>query len=213
MYMPTAFSASEQSQIDAHVDRHRLATVVMVVASRPHIDHIPFLRMDSVTAGGTLIAHVSKANPTWKHIDSGSDATLVFTGASAYVSPSLYPTKKKTHEVVPTWNYASVHLHGRIFCLHERDAKYRIVDALTQAMETERPEPWSITDAPGDYLEKMLMGIVGLKFVISSVDAKFKASQNRLLEDREGVIEGLAQSPQTQEAAAIAAAALRKEPS
>ena len=66
--------------------------------------------------GGVLVAHVSKSNPTWRLAEGGVEAALVFTGASAYVSPSLYPSKQVTHEVVPTWNYVAVHLRGRLAC-------------------------------------------------------------------------------------------------
>jgi len=208
MYQPAVFAETNTETIAAFVDAHPLATLVLVVEGRAHIDHLPFARRGVLAADGQLIAHVSRSNPTWKLIADGIDAVLVFSGASAYVSPSLYPSKQITHEVVPTWNYASVHLRGRLTLAQGRDDKHGIVDQLTRMMESRRVEPWAVSDAPAAYIEKLLEGIVGLHFETHGIEAKFKASQNRLLEDRKGVISGLAADPATAEAAAVVASRL-----
>lgn len=205
MYVPAVFAESDQTSIDGLIDRHPLATLVFVSGGSAHVDHLPFVRLGMAKAGGELVAHVSTSNPTWKLVAEGIDAVLAFTGASAYVSPSLYPTKKITHEVVPTWNYASVHLRGRLRCSHDRDAKHRIVETLTRTMESPRTEPWAMSDAPAAYIEKMLAGVVALEFVVTDVTAKFKASQNRSAEDRRGVVAGLGAESATQEASRLAA--------
>ena len=214
MYQPAVFAETDPATIAGFVDAHPLATLVLLADGRPHIDHVPFLRSTAppgahLARGSVLVAHVSKSNPTWRLAEGSTEATLVFTGASAYVSPSLYPSKRTTHEVVPTWNYAAVHLRGRLSCSQDRDEKHRVVDALTRAMEAPRPEPWAVADAPAPYIEKMLAGIVALRFEVESVEAKFKASQNRLPEDRQGVIGGLAADPATAEAARLAASRIR----
>lgn len=210
MYVPAVFAESDAVTVGAFVDAHPLATLVLMADGRPHLDHVPFLRSAAAPGGGlargsVLVAHVSKSNPTWRLAEGGVDAALVFTGASAYVSPSLYPSKQVTHEVVPTWNYVAVHLRGRLACSHDRDEKHRVVEALTRAMEAPRPQPWAVSDAPAPYIEKMLAGIVALRFEAASVEAKFKASQNRTPADRQGVIAGLGGDPATAEAAAFAA--------
>ena len=210
MYVPALFAESDPVAIGQFVDAHPLATLVLMADGRPHLDHVPFLRSaavpgDRLERGGVLVAHVSKSNPTWRLAEGGVEAALVFTGASAYVSPSLYPSKQVTHEVVPTWNYVAVHLRGRLACSHDRDEKHRVVEALTRAMEAPRPQPWAVSEAPAAYIEKMLAGIVALRFELESVEAKRKASQNRTPADREGVIAGLGGDPATAEAAAYAA--------
>jgi transcriptional regulator len=121
------------------------------------------------------------------------------------VSPSFYPSKARTHEVVPTWNYVAVHVRGTLACTHDRDTKRQLVDRLTRHMESQRREPWAVSDAPADYIEKMLQGLVGLTLTISEVVAKTKASQNRTAEDRAGVVAGLSADPASTEAAAWAA--------
>jgi transcriptional regulator len=205
MYVPALFAETDPSAITSLLDRHPLATLVLVKDGVAQADHIPFVRLGGVAVGEQLVAHVSKSNDTWRLIGAGCEALLVFAGGSAYISPSLYPSKKTTHEVVPTWNYASVHLRGRMTCSHDSGEKRGIVEQLTRKMESARSEPWAVSDAPAAYIDRMLAGIVALRFEIESMTAKFKASQNRTTEDREGVIAGLAKDPATQEGAQLAA--------
>ncbi|MEY2625720.1 MAG: hypothetical protein RL412_1495 [Pseudomonadota bacterium] len=203
MYIPSLFKESDTATIERFVDEHPLATVVLVTDGQPHVDHIPFMRISGLSPGGVLITHVAKANNTWKLIDQTPSAMLVFTGASAYVSPSFYPSKPITHEVVPTWNYVGVHLKGKLSYSHDHDEKKRTVDHLTRKMEATRAEPWSIDDAPASYIAAMLSGVVALSFQIETIEAKFKASQNKTRKDRQGVIDGLESNSLTAEAAAI----------
>lgn len=210
MYVPAAFAETDLDTLGAFVDAHPLASLALVVDGQAHMDHLPFMRTAPLTAGCRLIAHVAQGNPTWRHVGEGVGAVLAFTGASAYVSPSWYPSKKTTHQVVPTWNYASIHLRGRLRCLHDATSKRNVVDQLTRHMESTRSEPWSIDDAPTAYIEKMLNGIVGLQFDVDSIEAKFKASQNRSNEDRHGVVAGLSTDHASNEAATLAAATLAK---
>jgi len=140
-------------------------------------DHIPFVRLAGVATGERLVAHVSKLNDTWRSIGAGCEALLVFAGGSAYISPSLYPSKKTTHEVVPTWNYASVHLRGHITCSHDSAEKRHIVEQLTRKMESGRSEPWAVSDAPAAYIDRMLAGIVALRFDIEAMKKAYQGNQ------------------------------------
>jgi len=204
MYLPSVFLETDIGTVGAFVDKHPLATVALVANGRPHIDHIPFIRLSDLNPGACLVAHVAKGNDTWRLTAENPAALLVFSGASAYVSPSFYPSKSVSHEVVPTWNYVSVHITGTIRVSHDESEKRQIVDQLTRRMESDRPEPWSIDDAPPPYIEKMLSGIVALFFTIEKVDAKFKASQNKSRDDVSGVVDGLLSNSLTSEAGKIA---------
>jgi transcriptional regulator len=203
MYIPGPFAEHDAARIAAFVAAHPLATLVSIEDGRPVVDHLPVLCADRLAPGGTLIAHTSKSNPTWRLGERGAEAVVAFTGASAYVSPSFYPSKARTHEVVPTWNYVAVHVRGTLACTHDRDTKLQLVDRLTRHMEAQRQKPWAVSDAPADYIEKMLQGLVGLTLTISEVVAKTKASQNRTAEDRRGVAEGLAAEDGAREAADV----------
>jgi len=209
MYIPTQFAESDTAQIAAFVGAHPLATLAGIEDGQPVIDHLPVICADRLAPGGTLIAHTAKANPTWRLGERGTEVVVAFTGASAYISPSYYPSKHETHQVVPTWNYRAVHVRGTLACTHDRNAKLQIVERLTRHLESQRREPWAVSDAPSDYIEKMLQGIVGLTLTISEVVAKTKASQNRTPADQRGALAGLHTDPTAAEAAELIAQRLK----
>ena len=111
----------------------------------------------------------------------------IFTGADRYVSPTWYPSKKEHGKAVPTWNYATVHLKGTIRFIEEAPWLREFVTELTEVHEQGRPNRWHVSDAPPDYMDAMLRAIVGFEIQVSSIQGKFKGSQNRVLGDREGV--------------------------
>jgi transcriptional regulator len=200
MYLPSVFAEQDAAFVADFVDRHPLATVVISGNDGLVIDHIPFIRDGELAMGRRLVAHAAKANSLWRTLDTGAPAVLVFSGAGAYVSPSFYPSKQATHEVVPTWNYVAIHIHGRLTCTRDDAETRAIVDRLTNKMEAARADPWKTSDAPTRYIDQMLQGVVGLVFEIEAIVAKTKASQNRLPGDRAGVIAGLTSSEETSEA-------------
>jgi transcriptional regulator len=117
---------------------------------------------------------------------------VVFQGAEAYVTPSWYPSKAETERVTPTWNYEMVQVRGIPTLRPERDWLAAHVAALTAAQESRRPAPWAPSDAPADYIDSMLRGIVGLEIEITEIRGKWKMSQNRLAQDADGAARGLA---------------------
>jgi transcriptional regulator len=141
--------------------------------------------------GGTVLAHMARANPHWREIGDGSPALLVAAGPQAYVSPSWYAAKAEHGRVVPTWNYTTVHLTGRVRVHDDVEWLRAMVTALTEAHESDREHPWAVTDAPSPYVEGQLRGIVGIELTVERVEAKAKLSQNRSDADRAGVVAGL----------------------
>lgn len=140
---------------------------------------------------------MAKANPQWKSIDSGSQGLAIIRGPQAYISPSNYEGKLTDHKVVPTWNYQSVHLSGLVEVSEDVELLRGIVSQLTDSHEAKRETPWSVLDAEPKYLEAQLHGIVAVTLHVTKVEAKYKLSQNRSVEDRERVITDLANSPYT----------------
>ena len=138
-----------------------------------------------------LVGHLARANAHWRRIVEGSPALAIVTGPDTYVSPSWYATKAEHGRVVPTWNYSVVHLRGAVTVHDEPEWVRGLVTRLTDHHEQPRAEPWAVTDAPADYVEKNLRPIVGVEVVVGSVEAKAKLSQNRSDEDRASVAAGL----------------------
>ena len=154
-------------------------------------NHIPVETLSDPAPLGTIRGHIAKANPLWKEYREGSEALLVFQGPQAYISPSFYPSKKVTGEVVPTWDYAVVHARGAL--KFEQDAAWMraLVSRLTEGHEQSRQQPWKMEDAPPPYIERMLSMIVGFELCIAKLTGKFKLSQNHTRANRGGVVQGL----------------------
>jgi transcriptional regulator len=150
-----------------------------------------------------LRAHVARANPVWKQARGDMNSLVVFQGAQAYISPSWYPSKAITHQEVPTWNYCMVQAQGR---LQVRDDAAWVLDLITRLSETHeknQAQPWSVNDAPKDYIDKMLTAVVGIEIVVTSLTGKWKVSQNKKEIDRQGVVTAL-QGFESEQARAMA---------
>ena len=165
-------------------------------------------------APGILAMHVARANPHWREIGEGLDALAVFQDADAYVTPSWYASKQETGKVVPTWNYASVHVWGRARVRDDKDWIAQQIAELTMAHEASRERPWAVSDAPADYIDSMIRAIIGIEIEITRIEGKSKMSQNRTPADREGVIAGLRAetAPGASRVADMTAAALHSQP-
>jgi transcriptional regulator len=120
---------------------------------------------------------------------------LIFQGPDAYISPSFYAAKAEHGKVVPTWNYLAVHVYGHAEVFTDAERLLQIVSGLTDKHESRRAQPWAVSDAPADYIEKMLGAIVGFAIPIERLEGKRKLNQNRSAEDIAGVAKGLAASP------------------
>jgi transcriptional regulator len=167
-------------------------------------NHIPFYLDRSHGAYGRLIGHVSRANPVWRQLAQGAPSVVMFMGPQAYISAAWYPGKTSHGKVVPTWNYVTVHAHGQARAVQDADWLLDMLTHLTDAQERDRPTPWKVTDAPGDYVRSMLQGIVGIELPIDRLEGRLKASQDEDRHDREGTVAGLLAQPDAQ-AHAVAA--------
>ena len=189
MYLPEMFRLDDELALDV-VARAGLATVVVSTGSGFEATPIPWMLRRSPDST-LLVGHISKANPLARTLSGSVDAIVIVDGPDGYVSPSWYPSKAESGEVVPTWNYVSVHLHGRLSLVDDAGWLREMVESLTVRYESERDQPWSVDDAPADYIDRMLRGIVGVEFLVERVEGKAKLSQNRSEADRAGVIVGL----------------------
>ena len=139
---------------------------------------------------GALLGHVARNNRQWQ-VPAIGEAMVIAAGPDAYISPAWYATKREHGRVVPTWNYITAHVHGRLV-IHDDPAWVEAnVRRLTAQHERTRAEPWSVDDAPRPYVEGQLKAIVGVEIVISNVEGKWKLSQNRSVADMAGAIDGL----------------------
>jgi transcriptional regulator len=104
-----------------------------------------------------------------------------------------------------------VHAYGRPEVKEDAVWLRRHVGELTAQQEKAEVRPWEVSDAPERYIEVMLRGIIGFRFVITRLEGKWKMSQNREMPDRAGVVEGLGRR-QAGDDAEIAAHVARATP-
>jgi transcriptional regulator len=184
------------------------ATLVTVGPEGFRTSILPMLFYPDETEGGMLRGHLARGNPHWREITPETEALAIFNGPDAYISPAWYEEKRLTGKVVPTWNYTTVAVHGRITLRPEPEWLLAHVRRLVDRHEGGRPVPWSIDDAPDGYVETQVRAIVGLEFRISRIEAKRKLSQNRSAADVEGVIEALSDGSPLEQ---VLAADMRKQ--
>jgi transcriptional regulator len=196
MYLPKHFEQQDAAAMAQLLQLHPLATVAWQAGDGLTAEHLPLLwdRGAGNGAHGTLRGHVARANPVWREA-AGAEMLAVFQGPQAYVSPSWYPSKAETAKVVPTWNYAVVHLQGRLRITEDSAWLRALVERLTDTHEARRAQRWQVSDAPADYIEQMLRAIVGIEIEVTRLQGKWKVSQNRTASDRAGVAAGLGAQP------------------
>jgi transcriptional regulator len=194
MYIPRHFKDDDQASLFRQIEGTRLATLVTFDETGLVASHVPLLLDPTQGPNGTLTGHLAKANPQCQALASGAEVLLIFQGADAYISPSFYAAKAEHGKVVPTWNYLAVHAYGRPQVFTDPEQLLAIVTGLTDKHESARAEPWAVSDAPADYIQSMLKGIVGFAIPIERLEGKRKLNQNRSAEDIAGVSKGLAES-------------------
>ncbi len=210
MYLPGHFRVEDRARIVDVMRRFPLALLTTAGPAGLLANPVPMLFDEEPDV---LRAHVARANPVWRDIEAGAVCLAVFQGTNHYVSPGWYPSKADTHKVVPTWNYAVVQARGSVRTIHDADWLHALVGRLTGIHEAGRQTPWSVSDAPADFIDEQLKAIVGLEMTIESLEGKFKMSQNRSAKDRDGVAAQLdAQGDEdSRESAALVRALGRKD--
>jgi transcriptional regulator len=191
LYLPAHFNESRTPVLHALMRAHPLTTLVTLCDSGLVANHVPVQTLDEPAPLGSIRGHIARANPLWREYRSGTQALAIFQGPQVYISPSLYPSKAKSGEVVPTWDYAVVHASGTLRFTEDAEWLRGFVSGLTDSHEKPRSQPWKIEDAPPSYIDKMLKLIVGFEFSVASLAGKWKVSQNRPQADRQGVIHNL----------------------
>lgn len=208
MYLPRHFAMTETNALRVIIDRYPFATLALASDRGVMADHLPLIFDATASEHGVLRGHVARANPLWHQGDI--EALAIFHGPQAYITPNWYPDKREHGRVVPTWNYQIVHAHGRLRFIHDPAWLLNVVSDLSERFERSRATPWSVADAPADYIENMCRAIVGVELTIKRLTGKHKASQHKPDAEREAIYRGL----QAEDGiAAEAAASLSGRPS
>ncbi|MFN3676368.1 MAG: FMN-binding negative transcriptional regulator [Sphingomonas pseudosanguinis] len=189
-YPPAAFRETREDVLLGAVAEIGLASLVVVRGGVPEAVSLPMI-MTRDDEALMLEGHVALANPLWRLAEGGTVALAIFQGPHAYVHPGWYPTKREHGKVVPTWNYVVVQAHGTLSVTRDPDWLAAHLARLTDAREADRPEPWSLADAPEGYIAALQRGIVGLTLRVTRLEGVWKIAQHHPEANRHGVIAGL----------------------
>lgn len=212
MYLPAHFDEHRLELLHQLIEERPLGTLVTLTKQGLNANLIPFEIDVEPAPFGTLRGHLARANSAWRDFSDSVEALVIFQGAQTYVSPSWYATKQTSGEVVPTYNYVTVHGYGPISIIHDREWLRGLVTRLTHRFEAAREIPWQVSDAPPAFIDQQLSAIVGVEIALTKLIGKWKVSQNRPAADREGVIKGLSERADA-DAAAMARWTKEKSPS
>lgn len=193
MYIPKHFSNQDLAFAHNLIAENAFGLLMSPVGNQegaPELSHIPMIFIDDGTKYGCIIGHVAKANPHWKSFDGKTPARAVFSGPHAYISPNWYANEA----LVPTWNYAAVHVHGAPQAIHDDVRAEEILRQLIAAFEHDGTGNWSMDQLPDGHLSRQLKGIVAFDMPITHYEIKVKMSQNRGADDVAGVVSALNQS-------------------
>jgi transcriptional regulator len=199
VYLPPSFAWADLAEVGAFVDAAQSADLVTFDGVRPVATLMPVIWDRPAQPGegdwGHVLGHLAIANDQWRTAQPGAQALMIVHGPQAYISPSWYESTARHGRTVPTWNYELVHLTGAVTFHRDEEWLRNLVTRLTRRHEDGRERPWTVADAPPDYISGQLRAIVGVELAVTSVAAKQKLGQNRGRADQ-----------------ASAAAALRGEP-
>ncbi len=184
MYNPQRFKSADTNEAFDFMDKNPFATVITVVEGKPFVSHLP-LTPKMVDNEIVLIGHLARANPHWKFL-AATQTTVIFHGPHTYITPRWYAEND-----VPTWNYSTAHVTGKVELIESHDGIVECLKALMAHVERHWPSGWDFfipDDLTGEILPK---SIVGFRIRADEINFKKKLSQNRTPHDRAGVLRGL----------------------
>ena len=181
MYLPEHFIETDINEIKRIINDFPLATLITKSANGLEANHLPFLVDFKNNTPQSLLGHIAIGNPIYQNNKDNEEVLVVYKAEDSYISPNWYPTKKVNHKVVPTWNYQSLHFYGKIKFLKDIKSLLKIVGKLTKIyeMQVEESDPWTIKQAPKDFMKEKLSNIIGVQIDITKILAKSKLNQNR----------------------------------
>jgi transcriptional regulator len=180
MYVPSEFACDEASA------REMMQAFPFAIVVTPELEatHVPLVIRDAA-----LVGHVAAGSAFAQHVHARSTALAIFAGPHAFVSPRTYVSPRQ----VPTWNYVTTHVHGRLEPIADVDGAVDVLRSLSRAFDP----GWDAEPMLGARASGLAAGIVAFSLSIDRITGKRKLGQNRADVDR--VAAGNALSASTHE--------------
>ncbi|MFT5132132.1 MAG: transcriptional regulator [Gammaproteobacteria bacterium] len=191
MYVPNYNEENDVPTLHSFMEANPLGAWTTIVHGNIAANHIPLLLHKNRGELGTLVGHVARSNDIWQGFSTEKESLVIFQGAQSYMSPNWYPSKHVDGKGVPTWCYMVVHAHGIPRKIEDPEWLLQHVNELANTHESKQSLPWKVSDAPGDFIDMLIKGIVGIEIPIGTLKGKWKLDQNRSEPDNFGIIAGL----------------------
>ncbi len=200
MYVPHYFKNEDIKEVRDFIDKNGFGILVSCGEAAPRpvrqaqgdsaqfipvATHIPLLLDKDEQGLDILSGHIARMNPHHKLFTSDAKVLAILLGPHAYVSSSWY-----SHENVPTWNYIAVHIYGTLKIIDD-DRLYRQLKLLVEKYEKTSEKPVNLESMSQTYVKKQMGGIVGFEIQIEEIQAAYKLSQNRNVQDHANIIHEL----------------------
>lgn len=198
MYSNPAFEVKDLQTIRAFMEAHPFVMLIGYDGTHPVATQIPVQLVDR---GGQLIlvGHIMKKTDHYRAFQQNPNILVVFNGAQAYVSASVY----ENPAVASTWNYQTVQVKGKLSLLDEAQT-YEVIRKLTDQYESPEHSPAAFKHIPEDYIKSNLKAISGIEIEVTTIEAIYKLSQNHPHSNQKQIINHLSASdiPDNQQLAA-----------
>ena len=188
MYSRPGEHETDPAKLVAFMRAYPFATVTSTRAGLVEATHLPVL-VHERDGQVVLAAHMARANPHWRALDDGIQMLVIFQGPHAYVSPAWYDDPLS----VPTWDYVAVHARGAVRILAIEETLQHVAE-LTKTHDPAEFE--RARTLPQDWLRKLAGGIVAFEVQVTSLEGRFKLSQNRSPAEQANVARQLAGQPE-----------------
>lgn len=189
MYIPQDFLIDDRAELLRFMRANVFAIIVSNDNETPIATHMPVVAAREEPL--TLWSHMAFANPQWQTFERGGEVLVIFQGPHAFISPSHYNTRQS----VPTWNYTAVHAYGTPRILSDDQSKLAVLAATFEITDRNAQPQWD--EAPADYREKLLGGMVAFEIAVTRLEGKYKLSQNRAHDEQVRVAEALSKDRDT----------------
>jgi transcriptional regulator len=184
MHPDALFRSEDRALFETLIDEIGFGMVFMTTPDGPRVAHTPLLS----TGDGAVQFHIARGNALTRYLDGGT-ALVTINGPDAYVSPRWYADRG----TVPTWNYVSLELEGRVRRMGSEGLEGLLHALILRHEGRVGGEQWKAGETPPDIWRKLLGAIVGFELEVLAWRPTFKLSQNKSAAERAAIADGLEQ--------------------
>ncbi|MDN3586522.1 FMN-binding negative transcriptional regulator [Pedobacter aquatilis] len=188
MYKLPYYTAENQDEVLEFMHKNTFVTLIGFDGAFPVATQVP-VKTAVEGASVKLIGHIMTKTDHCKAFAENPNVLVIFTGAHAYVSASVY----EEPSAASTWNYKSVQAKGKIKLLNTEET-YHVIKDLTDKYENPERSPAAFNKMDEAYIQKHLKAITGFEISVTQLDHVFKMSQNHSAKNKASIVEYLEKS-------------------